>query len=114
MIIVDTDPSVVEATLRAGGFSCPDCGRSLRPWGYGIERDVRSSGRIERRRLRRAICRLGLENMTRSVRGTMETPGRNVKQKQGLNRSLQDAALRRLAFWVCAQSARGWAHKCGS
>ena len=58
MIIVDTDPSVVEATLRAGGFSCPDCGRSLRPWGYGIERDVRSSGRIERRRLRRAICRL--------------------------------------------------------
>ncbi len=104
MSIVDTDPSVVEATLRAGGFSCPDCDRNLRPWGYGIER----------RRLRRAICRLGLENMTRSVGGTMETPGRNVKQKQGLNRSLQDAALGRLAFWVCAQSARGWAHKCGS
>ena len=34
----------------------------------------------------------------------MEKPGRNVKQKQGLNRSLQDAALGRLAFWVCVKA----------
>ncbi|MHB8288832.1 MAG: zinc ribbon domain-containing protein [Acidimicrobiales bacterium] len=51
-----------------------------------------------------SLERLGLENMTRSARGTMEKPGRNVKQKQGLNRSLQDAALGRLAFWVCVKA----------
>ncbi|MCL4485141.1 MAG: transposase, partial [Nitrospirae bacterium] len=31
---------------------------------------------------------LKIRNMTRSARGTRETPGRNVRQKAGLNRSL--------------------------
>ena len=31
---------------------------------------------------------LKIRNMTRSARGTRETPGRNVRQKSGLNRSL--------------------------
>ncbi|MHB8290798.1 MAG: RNA-guided endonuclease TnpB family protein, partial [Acidimicrobiales bacterium] len=61
-----------------------------------------------------SLERLGLENMTRSVRGTMETPGRNVKQKQGLNRSLQDESPRAACLLGLRQSARGWAHKCGS
>uniref|UniRef100_UPI003F797856 RNA-guided endonuclease InsQ/TnpB family protein n=1 Tax=Streptosporangium sp. LJ11 TaxID=3436927 RepID=UPI003F797856 len=34
---------------------------------------------------------LRIANMTRSASGTVETPGRNVTQKSGLNRSLLDA-----------------------
>ena len=35
-----------------------------------------------------AIEDLRIGNMTRSARGTAETPGRNVRQKAGLNRSI--------------------------
>lgn len=47
---------------------------------------------------------LKLQNMTRSARGTMETPGKNVAAKQGLNRALQDAALGRIQHWVCVKA----------
>lgn len=57
MLIVGTDPAAVEAKLYAGGFSCPDCGGSLRPWGRGVEREIRHRNRIERRRPRRSMCR---------------------------------------------------------
>ena len=43
---------------------------------------------------------LNLVAMTRSAKGTIEEPGRGVAQKAGLNRSLQDAALGRLAHWI--------------
>ena len=36
---------------------------------------------------------LRLRNMTRSARGSVESPGRNVRAKAGLNRSLLDAGL---------------------
>ena len=49
-----------------------------------------------------ALERLDLASITTSARGTKEEPGKKVTQKQGLNRSLQDAALGRLAFWICA------------
>lgn len=39
---------------------------------------------------------LALRNMTRSPKGTSEAPGKNVRQKAGLNRALHDAALGRL------------------
>lgn len=35
---------------------------------------------------------LRVKNMTRSARGTVDDPGRNVRQKAGLNRSILDAA----------------------
>jgi putative transposase len=47
---------------------------------------------------------LHLENMTKSARGTVASPGRGVSQKKGLNRSLQDAALGRLAYWICVKA----------
>jgi putative transposase len=47
-----------------------------------------------------AIEALGLKNMTRSARGTIEHPGKGVSAKRGLNRSLCDAALGRLAYWI--------------
>jgi len=47
-----------------------------------------------------AVENLDLVAMTRSAKGTVEEPGRNVSAKQGLNRSLQDAALGRLATWI--------------
>lgn len=36
---------------------------------------------------------LAVRNMMRSARGTVENPGRNVRQKAGLNRSIADAGL---------------------
>ena len=33
---------------------------------------------------------LQIQNLTRSARGTIEQPGRNVKQKRGLNRSINE------------------------
>lgn len=36
---------------------------------------------------------LKLKGMTRSAKGTLENPGKNVKQKNGLNRSLVDSGL---------------------
>lgn len=47
---------------------------------------------------------LALSNMTRSARGTIQRPGKGVRAKQGLNRSLQDAALGRLAYWICVKA----------
>lgn len=40
-----------------------------------------------------AVEDLKLKNMTRSAKGTPEKPGRRVKQKSGLNRSMLDASL---------------------
>lgn len=47
-----------------------------------------------------AMEALRLTNMTRSARGTIEHPGKGVSAKSGLNRSLCDAALGRLAYWI--------------
>lgn len=47
-----------------------------------------------------ALEALALKNMTRSARGTIEHPGKGVSAKRGLNRSLSDAALGRLAYWI--------------
>jgi putative transposase len=44
-----------------------------------------------------AIEKLSLTNMTRSAAGTVEEPGKNVRAKSGLNRSILDAGLGRLA-----------------
>jgi putative transposase len=56
---------------------------------------------------------LKLTNMTRSARGTVDNPGRNVAAKQALNRQLQDAALGRLRHWTCVKAEeagrRTWA-----
>jgi putative transposase len=47
---------------------------------------------------------LSLPNMTKSAKGTVASPGKAVAQKKGLNRSLTDAALGRLAFWICVKA----------
>jgi putative transposase len=51
-----------------------------------------------------AIEDLKLTSMTRSARGTTENPGKGVAAKRGLNPSLQDAALGRLAYWICVKA----------
>ena len=57
MLIVGTDAATVEIDLIGGHLGCPACGSVLRPWGHGIEREVRLLGGSERRRLRRSMCR---------------------------------------------------------
>lgn len=57
MLIVGIDAAAVEVDLVGGRLGCPACGSVLRPWGHGVEREVRLLGRGERRRFRRSICR---------------------------------------------------------
>jgi putative transposase len=48
---------------------------------------------------------LNVRGMCRSARGTLETPGRNVRAKAGLNRGIADASfgeLRRMLEYKCA------------
>ena len=58
MLIVGIDAAAVEADLRGGRLGCPGCGSGLRPWGHGVEREVRLRFGSERRRFRRSVCRL--------------------------------------------------------
>jgi Homeodomain-like domain len=57
VLIVGIDPAAVEVDLVGGRLGCPGCGSVLRPWGHGVEREVRFLDRVERRRLRRSMCR---------------------------------------------------------
>jgi hypothetical protein len=57
VLIVGTDKADVEADLVEGRLGCPNCQVGLRPWGYGVEREVRHFERSERRHLRRTICK---------------------------------------------------------
>jgi putative transposase len=54
------------------------------------------SNRIVRENKFIAVEELKIKNMTRSAKGTQEEPGKNVKQKAGLNRALLDASPSRL------------------
>jgi putative transposase len=47
---------------------------------------------------------LKLKNMSRSARGSLAKPGRNVAAKQALNRKLADAALGKLRHWICVKA----------
>lgn len=57
MLIVGTDETAVEAALTSGRLGCPNCQVGLRPWGHGVDREVRLLARSEQRRFRRSICR---------------------------------------------------------
>jgi len=57
VLIVGTDQAAVEADLKSGRLSCPGCQVGLRPWGHGVDREVRLLARSEQRRFRRSICR---------------------------------------------------------
>lgn len=57
MLIVGIDEAAVEADLMGRRICCPKCKVGLRPWGHGVEREVRLADRAERRRPRRSICR---------------------------------------------------------
>lgn len=45
---------------------------------------------------------LKMRNMTKSAKGTLDNPGKNVKQKSGLNR-----AILRTGFLVCGKRLNG-------
>lgn len=111
MLIVGTDGTAVETELRSGRLSCPDCGAGLRPWGHGIEREVRLSARTERRRFRRSICSpcsvthvLVPEDTLVRRRDGVEVVGRALTMKaQGLGHRKISVVLGRPVSTV-----RGW------
>ncbi len=43
---------------------------------------------------------LGIKNMTASAKGTIEEPGKNVRQKTGLNRSILNAVWGRIKTYT--------------
>lgn len=47
-----------------------------------------------------AFEKLKITNMARSASGTVESPGKNVAQKRGLNRSIMDAAWAQLIYQI--------------
>lgn len=57
VLMVGTDPDVVEAELVGRRLACPVCGGVLRPWGHARWRVVRHGEVEERLRPRRGRCR---------------------------------------------------------
>jgi hypothetical protein len=53
-----------------------------------------------------ALEDLRIKNMTASARGTLEEPGRMVRQKAGLNRSILNQGW--FGFETCLQARRTW------
>ena len=83
-----------------------------------VQRSIRNHRKTHLHDVANAIVRsastivvedLKLKNMTRSARGTLAEPGRNVRQKAGLNRVLADAAPGSLISMIAykAESAGG-------
>ena len=75
------------------------------------EADCRSNAthhatiRIARESQAVAIEDLNVRGMTANARGTVAAPGRNVRQKAGLNRSVLDAAFGEMRRQLCYKSA---------
>jgi hypothetical protein len=57
VLIVGSDPGVVERQLLAGDLTCPTCGSVLAPWAHARVRGVRLAKGETRVRPRRARCR---------------------------------------------------------
>ena len=72
-----------------------------RDWHHKLSRVVvRSYDRI-------VVEKLQVTNMTRSGRGTVESPGRNVAAKAALNRKILDAGWRQFANMLLAKAEAG-------
>ena len=56
MLTVGVDAARVESRLVSGGLVCPDCGGSLRPWGWARTRALRDDGGSVVVRPRRSRC----------------------------------------------------------
>jgi len=56
VLIVGSDPDVVEKSLRAGELICPSCRGELRPWSSARRRPVREQGIETELRPRRSRC----------------------------------------------------------
>ena len=111
MLIVGIDAAAVETDLVDGRLACRTCGRGLRPWGYGVEREVRLLVGSERRRLRRSICRacgathvLVPEDMLLRRRDAVEVVGAALTAKAGGDGHRRIAAV----LGRPASTVRGW------
>ena len=97
------DAAQADRRVRKNQKRMSSCRTGSRRWKRRekLNRRLREKGARQRRHQRRAwannlthrydtVCveKLKTGNMTRSGRGTSETPGSNVRQKRGLNRSL--------------------------
>ncbi len=111
MLIVDSDPAVVEQALAAGELSCPTCAGSLRPWGFARERALRDHGVEGRLRVRRSRCRacekthvLLPDSCLLRRRDSVSSIGRALLDKvTGKTRAAVAAGL-----GVPADTVRGW------
>ena len=111
MLIVGIDAAAVETDLVCGRLDCPTCGPGLRPWGHGVAREVRLWVGVERRRLRRSICRacgathvLVPEDMLLRRRDAVEVVGAALIAKAGGDGHRRIAA----DLGRPASTVRGW------
>lgn len=64
------------------------------------------SAKIARKYAFIAVEKLNVKNMTGSAKGTVDDPGKNVRQKAGLNRAMLDAAVSKLISFVDYKAER--------
>jgi hypothetical protein len=111
VLIVGTDKAAVEADLIGGRLSCPTCQVGLRPWGHGVDREVRLLARSEQRCFRRSICRPCRATHVLIPEDTL-VRRRHVGEVIGaaLTARAKGASLRRIAkdLGVAVSTVRGW------
>ncbi len=94
------DPARIAAARRLARAKEREANARLDSLHKAANRIVRSADVI-------ALEALDVRTMTRSAKGTIATPGRNVAAKSGLNRSLRDAGFGKLAMLIREKAA--WA-----
>ncbi|TLX16861.1 RNA-guided endonuclease TnpB family protein [Rhizobium sp. MHM7A] len=65
-----------------------------------------ASAKITRNYAFIGVEKLNVKNMTGSAKGTVEEPGKNVRQKAGINRAMLDASVSRLISFVDYKAER--------
>ena len=111
VLMVGTEPDVVERGLRAGRLACPTCRGVLRPWGHARPRVLRGRAELLRLRPRRSRCRscagthvLLAESMLLRRADAVEVVG------AALTEAAAGAGHRRVAVGLAraAGTVRGW------
>lgn len=116
MITVSDDPVDVDAVLREGGLSCPDCSARLAPWGsarprrvrHGIE-DPREALTHRPRRARCSGCRV--THVLLDVRlATRRADAAEVIAEAVGKKVVTGWGHRKIAEWLgrAATTVRGW------
>ncbi len=112
VLMVGTDPQVVESDLVGGLMACPLCRGVLGPWGHGRWRVLRRrSGAEDRRRPRRAMCRgCGKTQVLLGVDGLVRRRDEVAVIGEAIEANVAGEGFRPIAARLGAypETVRGW------